>query len=285
MARIDLHTHSTASDGTFTPAQIVREAERVGLAAVALTDHDTVDGLPEFREAGKGSPVRTIPGCELGVSSRVGSMHIVALWVPEHSARLAEAFRELAEKRALRNAAIIRKLQEIGVRISMEEVGALAKGTVGRPHIAQLLIARGWASSMDEAFARFLGTRGAAYAPRAKLSAEEGLTLLAQDGATAIVAHPGLLRVSRDELAAELIRLQPYGLRGIEVHYSEHRPDTARAMASIANRLGLLKSGGSDFHGDVKPEIKLGVGRGTLRVDASVLDDMLEDRARRGLWV
>lgn len=285
MARIDLHTHSTASDGTFTPAQIVREAERVGLAAVALTDHDTVDGLPEFREAGKDASVQTIPGCELGLSSRVGSMHIVALWVPEHSARLAEAFRDLAEKRALRNAAIIKKLQEIGVHIEMEEVEALAKGTIGRPHIAQLLIARGWASTMDDAFARFLGARGAAYAPRTKLSAEEGLELLSQEGATAIVAHPGLLRVSRDELAAELIRLQPYGLRGMEVHYSEHRPDTVRSMATIAKRLGLLQSGGSDFHGDVKPAIKLGVGRGTLRVDLSVLEALQADRINRGLWI
>ncbi|MFW5837556.1 MAG: phosphatase, partial [Desulfovibrionaceae bacterium] len=162
---------------------------------------------------------------------------------------------------------------------------ARAQGTVGRPHMAQLLVERGYASHLNDAFNRFLGTKGIAYTPRAKLQAASALELLAEEGATSIVAHPALLKASRDALAAELIRLQKHGLHGIEVHYSEHRPDVARAMASIADRLGLLHSGGSDFHGDVKPEVRMGWGRGDLHVDVSLLEAMERERLARGLWV
>jgi hypothetical protein len=285
MPRVDLHTHSTASDGTVTPAGIVREAERVGLAAVALTDHDTVQGLPEFLAAGRNSRVKTVPGCELSVDSRIGSMHIVALWLGERPGLLVEALEELERKRLRRNEAMIDKLQKLGVAVELDEVRRRAQGTVGRPHMAQLMVEKGFARDLDDAFDRYLGANGAAYVPRAKLEAESALELLEREGATSILAHPGLVRASRDALAAELVRLQKHGLRGMEVFYCEHDPARAQAMASLADRLGLLYSGGSDFHGEVKPEIQLGKGRGGLHVDASVLEALELDRIKRGLWI
>ena len=284
---IDLHTHSNISDGTLTPTELVKLAKETGLDAIALTDHDTLQGLPEALEAGRKFGIEVIPGCELSLESPAGAgwMHVVALWVPENPTELQAAFDWVIEGRLTRNHEIVNKLRTLGVNITYENVAARAGGTIGRPHFAQELLALGVVSSIDEAFKVWLGDNGRAYVPKRKLQPEKALGILKSIGATSILAHPFILGLKPDETETLVKQLQTLGLDGIEVYYSEHsqaQTDTYRAMA---DKLGLLASGGSDFHGSVKPAISLGTGRGGLHVPTELLELMKQDRRKKGLPV
>ena len=284
---IDLHTHSNISDGTLTPTELVKLAKETGLDAIALTDHDTLQGLPEALEAGRKFGIEVIPGCELSLESPAGAgwMHVVALWVPENPTELQAAFDWVIEGRLTRNHEIVNKLRTLGVNITYDNVAARAGGTIGRPHFAQELLALGVVSSIDEAFKVWLGDNGRAYVPKRKLQPEKALGILKSIGATSILAHPFILGLKPDETETLVKHLQTLGLDGIEVYYSEHsqaQTDTYRAMA---DKLGLLASGGSDFHGSVKPAISLGTGRGGLHVPTELLELMKEDRRKKGLPV
>lgn len=284
---IDLHTHSTASDGTLTPTDVVRLAKETGLDAVALTDHDTFKGLPEALEAGRTYGIEVIPGCEMSLESQVGTdwMHVVVLWVPEHPVELQAAFDWVIEGRSIRNHQIVDKLRSLGVNITYDRVAARAKGTVGRPHFAQELVALGVVSSIDEAFRVWLGDNGRAYVPKRKLDPQKALGIVRSMGGTSILAHPYALGLNNPDTEELVKRLQSYGLDGMEAYYSEHSPTQTAAYMAMANRLGLLVSGGSDFHGAVKPTISLGTGKGNLRVPNEVLDKMKAYRRARGLPV
>ncbi|MDD3313649.1 PHP domain-containing protein [Pseudodesulfovibrio sp.] len=282
---IDLHTHSTASDGTLAPAELVRLAKETGLDAIALTDHDTFKGVPEALAAGRELGMEVIPGCELSLESPEGAgwMHVVALWVPENPVELQAAFDWVIEGRLTRNHEIVEKLRTLGINITYERVAARAGGTIGRPHFAQELLALGVVSSIDEAFKVWLGDNGRAYVPKRKLRPEKALGILKSIGATAILAHPFALGLKIDETEALVRELMGYGLDGVEVYYSEHTPAQTEAYKDMADRLGLLVSGGSDFHGSVKPAISLGKGRGGLDVPTALLDRMKEYRLSKGL--
>ncbi|WP_243544765.1 PHP domain-containing protein [Pseudodesulfovibrio tunisiensis] len=284
---IDLHTHSTVSDGTLTPTELVREAAAAGLSAMALTDHDTVKGVPEALEAGKRFGIEVIPGCELSVTSPKGAgwLHIVGLWIPENPEKLEAAFEWVIEGRANRNHEIADRLRHLGVNIRYEDVVARATGTVGRPHFAQELMHLGVVSSINEAFHEWLGENGKAYVPKRKLSPEQAISVLLEEGATPILAHPFILGLQGDQMETAVRELVDLGLEGIEVHYTEHdSADTDRFMA-LAEKFNLLVSGGSDFHGTVKPDIKLGVGRGDLNVPDELLERMKAHRRAKGLPV
>jgi hypothetical protein len=284
---IDLHTHTTASDGTLTPTELVRLAAESGLDAIAVTDHDTFQGVAEAMEAGRRFGVEVIPGTELSLESPEGAgwIHVVALWLPERADELQKALDWVIEGRANRNREIVAKLRTLGVNISYDAVVARATGTVGRPHFAQELMALGVCSSMDEAFRVWVGDNGRAYVPKRKLTPEQAFPLLSDIGATSILAHPFALRLNYPETEKVIRRLKELGLDGMEVFYSEHSEADTKAYGEMADRLGLLKSGGSDFHGANKPEIKLGVGRGNLNIPYEVLEKMKEDRRSKGLPV
>jgi 3',5'-nucleoside bisphosphate phosphatase len=283
---IDLHTHSTASDGTLSPTELVLAAKTAGLDAVALTDHDTTFGLAEALAAGQETGVEVIPGCELSVTWERGEIHLLGLWLPEQPKRLTQTMDELIRYRHDRNHIIIDKLNALGMKITYEEVKALAgDGSVGRPHISQALQRGGYVSSMQEAFDRYLGSMGTAFAPKKILTPEQGVTLLKEEGATVILAHPHLLGLD-DTALEKLVRgLMEFGLDGLEAYYSEHTPQVTRNYLAMAERLGLGVSGGSDFHGTVKPEILIGRGRGKLRIPYSVVEGLKARRQRQGLPV
>jgi predicted metal-dependent phosphoesterase TrpH len=284
---IDLHTHSTASDGTLTPTELVRLAKETGLDAIALTDHDTLGGLDEAMEAGRTYGIEVIPGCELSLVSPRGAgwMHLVALWLPPKPEELMAAFDWVIEGRRIRNHEIVAKLRSLGVNITYDAVAARAGGTIGRPHFAQELLALGVVSSMDEAFKVWLGDNGRAYVPKRKLEPKKALGILKRAGATSILAHPFILGLNPAGTEALVRELQADGLDGMEVYYSEHDDATTTLFRDMAERLGLLMSGGSDFHGSVKPNIRLGRGKGGLHVPNGLLDAMKADRRSKGLPV
>ncbi|XXJ21580.1 PHP domain-containing protein [Desulfovibrio caledoniensis] len=284
---IDLHTHTTVSDGTLTPTELVKLAKESGLDAIAVTDHDTFQGIPEALEAGKKYGIEVIPGAELSLESPEGTgwIHVVALWLPEKADKLQRAFDWVIEGRANRNHEIVEKLRKLGVNITYEAVAARASGTVGRPHFAQELMALGVVSSMDEAFKVWVGDNGRAYVPKRKLTPEKALSILNDIGATSILAHPFALKLSYKETEKVVRRLMDLGLDGMEVIYSEHSEADTKAYGEMADRLGLLHSGGSDFHGANKPDIKLGVGRGNLNIPNELLEKMKQARRAKGLSV
>ncbi|WP_272698667.1 PHP domain-containing protein [Desulfovibrio sp. Fe33] len=284
---IDLHTHTTASDGTLTPTELIRLAADSGLDAIAVTDHDTFQGVAEAMEAGRRFGVEVIPGTELSLESPEGAgwIHVVALWLPERADELQKALDWVIEGRAERNHKIVDKLRTLGVNITYEAVAARATGTIGRPHFAQELMALGVCSSMDEAFRVWVGDNGRAYVPKRKLTPERALSILNDIGATSILAHPFALRLNYPETEKVIRRLKDLGLDGMEVYYSEHSEADTKAYGEMADRLGLLKSGGSDFHGANKPDIKLGVGRGNLNLPYDLLEKMKEYRRSKGLPV
>lgn len=283
---IDLHTHSSASDGTDSPAQLVARAHDAGLAAVAITDHDTLSGLDEGQQAGRELGVEVVRGCEISTGTDLGELHILGLWLPENPLPLMEKLRWLRERRAERNTGIVKKLQDLGYDISMEEVLAAAKGeSVGRPHIAEVLLRKGFAKDARQVFREFLGSRGKAYLPKTVLQPDESVQLLASMGATVCLAHPLLWKAPAGWLDTIVARLKEYGLSAIEAYHSEHSEADIRTCLALAKRFDLGVSGGSDYHGSNKPSIRIGQGYGGLRVSSSVLDGLKLRRSAAGLYI
>jgi len=281
---VDLHTHSTASDGTLSPSELIHEAKRIGLKAIALTDHDTTQGLEEAYLASQKYDLEFIPGCELSVQFK-GMTHILGLWLQRDAPVLNDAFVFLQKKRKQRNVLIIEKLNRLGIDITYAEVQKKAKGTIGRPHIAQVLTEKKVTRSVQEAFEVFLNNKGKAYVPKEKFSPEQAIKLLKQEQATVILAHPFSLNLSPLDLEKELIYLKELGLDGIEAFYSEHSPELTQTYLHLAQKLDLQVSGGSDFHGQNKPHIKLGVGKNNLNLSYVLVQRLKEYRAKQGLWV
>ncbi|ACV68009.1 PHP domain-containing protein [Desulfohalobium retbaense] len=286
MPCIDLHTHSNASDGTLTPRELIALARQEQVAAVALTDHDTTMGLPEAIEAGRELGVEVIPGCELSVDFPGGMMHVLGLWLPKHPRHLQKILQDLRNKRNTRNERMIAKLQAAGVGITSSEILKMAgDAAVGRPHIAQALVGKNIAVDFNDAFHRFIGPEGMAYVPKDKLSPKKAIAALREEEATVILAHPFSLGLSAEELEKEVAHLKSLGLDGIEAYYPEHSPELIRHCESLAERYDLLLSGGSDFHGAVKPDIHLGRGKDGLHVPYALLERMKKARRLKGQWV
>ena len=281
--RIDLHTHSTASDGTLTPTELMRAAKAAGLSAIALTDHDTFEGLPEARAEAERQGVELVPGCELSLDYGGLPTHLLALFVDERPGHVVHELTRVRAARANRNATMLEKLKAVGVHLRREDVERHATGVVGRPHMAQAMLAAGVVNSFEEAFTRFLGSNGLAYVPKVKLTPAEAIGAIHADGGLAVLAHPYLLSQQPRHIEAMLLDLTGMGLDGVEVYYTEHSDKYTALMAELAQRLGLLMSGGSDFHGSVKPGVALGKGRGGLFVRGELLDAMkkvLRQRSR-----
>jgi len=257
---IDLHTHSTASDGSYSPAEVVRLAKEGGLAAMALTDHDTVDGLPEAVAAGQEFGVEVIPGVEISAQFPGGTMHILGLFVEYHNGRLDERLAVLKQARIDRNPRIIAKLNALGIPITMEKVDQISGGgQVGRPHIARALMEAGYVQDLQEAFDKYLGWHRPAYVSKFRFPPEAALAMIREAKGIPVLAHPFTLGLgSAYALKNLIIELKGLGLAGLEVYYSEHTPEQEALYLKLVRELDLQISGGSDFHGLNKPEITLG---------------------------
>lgn len=270
---IDLHTHTTASDGTDSPRELVRRAAAIGLAAIAVTDHDTLSGLAEAESAGREYGLEVIRGCELSVQSPYGEIHLLGLWIPEDVTPLECVLKQLRALRESRNVRILEKLKQLGMDISYADVLAQAGGeSVGRPHIARAMQVRGFVTDVPEAFALYIGTNGPAYVPRDIPSLEEGIRLLASTGALVSFAHPMLLSCPRAWYDTILPTMKAAGLGAIEAWHSGHSAEDERFCVELAARYDLGLSGGSDYHGLNKRDVALGRGRGGLRVTEALLD-------------
>ncbi len=270
---VDLHTHSRVSDGSDDPADLVAKAAALGLSAIALTDHDTQDGMEEAFEAAERLGIEVIPGTE--VSAGKGT-HMVVLFLQPGPGPLQDRLAEIRVGRETRNARIVARLNELGIDITLDEVVAEAgRGVVGRPHFAAVLVRKGVVADNDAAFLEYLGTTGSAYTPRLALGAEDTARLARESGAVPILAHPHTIQIDDEEgLAGYLKRLSEAGLVGIEVLYPGYDRKRRKELSKVAERSGLLVSGGSDYHGTYKQHIKLGTGLDDVRVPESVLDDL-----------
>ena len=275
---IDLHCHSTFSDGSLTPEQLVDEGLQAGLSALALTDHDTVAGLPRFLAAGADKPIRPVPGVELSVDCSSGVMHMLGYWMDVHNLELVRQLEWIRDARTMRNRTMLEKLNELGLAMTWEEVQAVAgEDVVGRPHFAQVMLRKGYARDKNEVFDKWLGNGKPAYVDRARLTAENAVALIRGAGGVAVLAHPYSLRIGKEALAALLGELAAAGLAGVECYYSEHSADLTKDYLEMAKKANLVPTGGSDFHGEVSPGIRLGFGFGGLHVPDEVLG-LLEAR-------
>ena len=275
----DLHTHSTFSDGTVAPAEVVRRARDARLVALALTDHDTFDGIDEALDAGARLGVRVVPGIELSLP-HAGTFHMIGLGVDPANARLRAAADLLRDGRGPRNAIIVAKLRALGIDLTIEEVEAEAGGdVVARPHFARVLLKKHVVGSLQDAFERFLKKGAPAYADRPRVELGEAVAAVRDAGGSTIVCHPFTLGFDEDDaIVTELRRLAAAGVDAVEVRCGSSTKTEIARWERLGAEAGLLPSGGSDFHGDNKPDLKVGVGRGRLRVPVEWLD-ALEARA------
>ena len=259
MDRIDLHTHSSFSDGSLSPRELVQLAKERRLRAIALTDHDTVAGLEEALEAGNELGVEVVPGVEISAQYPPGTMHILGYYVHASQPELLGALKKLQQARAARNPKIIQRLQALGLEITTTEVLDLSGGQVGRPHIAKALLNKGYVSSIDEAFSRYLRKGAVAYVEKFRFPPKEAIALIRRAGGIAVLAHPFTLGMDKaEELALLVHELAEMGLEGIEVFYPGHTEKMVVIYEDIAKRLGLVCTGGSDFHGNFRNHSDLG---------------------------
>jgi predicted metal-dependent phosphoesterase TrpH len=258
---VDLHAHTTASDGDHSPTALVEHARQVGLTAIAVTDHDTTDGVAEALEAGERLGIEVIPGVELSAEPKSGQCHILGLLIDPHSKPLRTRLIEVRRNRNTRNARIVEKMQrELGWDITLEEVEEIAGGeVVARPHFARVLINKGYVQTMQQAFDEYLAKGAKAYVERDRLTSTEAIALIHQAGGVAILAHPNNCKLDPAATEQYIRELQSMGLDGIEARYNRHTPEDTSRYLTLARRLNLLTSGGSDFHGpSVKPQVYLG---------------------------
>ena len=273
----DLHTHSTFSDGTYTPAMLIEAASAAGLSAVALTDHNNMGGLAEFTAAAAGSGVEAIPGIELSTDHPLGELHIVGLFVyPKHYDAIRGALTELSRLKTESNMALCEALTAAGYPVSYDAiVSKTPNGHVNRVHIAAALCEGGYVGSVDEAFSTVLSQERGFYKPPRRPDAIKTIRLLHEIGVVSVLAHP-LLSLSEAALREVLDEAVPAGLDAMETHYSTYTEEETETAVRLAREFSLLESGGSDFHGDRKPDIAIGRGRGNLAVPSTLASALAE---------
>lgn len=277
---IDLHIHSTASDGSLSPSQIVETAKKTGLRAIAITDHDTIEGSAEALRLPQVPALDVLSGIEISADFTSGTMHILGYLLRVDDLSLNQTLKRVQESRANRNVQIVEKLQESGVDIVFDEVvEASGGGQIGRPHIAQVLVQKGIVQSFEGAFKKFLKKGGPAYVQRYRLSPAEAVQMILRAGGVPVLAHPFTLHTkSETELEGIIVELKLAGLLGVEVYYPDHERDRAALYEHLALRHGLLITGGTDFHGAVKPEVHIGSGRGDMCVPYRLVEELKKSK-------
>lgn len=271
---IDLHTHSTCSDGTFTPEEVVEEAAKAGLSAIALTDHDTINGLSSAIEAGKKCGVEVITGIEFSVAADT-EMHLLGLNFNLDCPAITEILDEMIIQRELRNYKVIKLLEKCGFHITIDDILAEATSPVtGRSQIAKAMLKKGYVSSIKEAFDKYLSFGKPAFVERSTLTPEEAIKIIHKSCGKAFLAHLNQTGKTDKELYTLLKHLKECGLDGIEGYYTEYTDDMNTKYRKMAENLGLLLSGGSDFHGANKDGYEIGKGKGNLRIPYELLQNI-----------
>lgn len=279
---IDLHVHSLASDGVYSVPELYIEAKKKGLFALAITDHETVEGIIHYQDYfRRKSPPYFISGIEISVDyeMRREGIHVLGYFPRINSQSFLKALRHLAKLRQKRNYAIINKLTSLGLHVDMTKAQDIAQKTViGRPHIAALLYNKGYVYSMEEAFHKYIGHRGQAFVPKEKLGIAEGVALLKKAGALVVIAHPWFITRNIKELEIIVNKFLVYGLDGIEVHYPGVSEEKRELLLELCRKYNLLPTGGSDFHGFSDYDVELGTADGTVHIEDELLFSMLEKK-------
>jgi hypothetical protein len=281
MPWIDLHTHSRYSDGTLTPAALVALAAKRKLAAIALTDHDTVAGVEEFLACAAHCRLPALGGVEISAWHEDLTIHILGYGLDHTSPRLLAGLAELQAARQQRNLGIFDRLRQLGIRAEMAEITQEENGQIGRPHIARLLVRKKIVRTVHEAFSRFLKRGGAAYVESLRIHAGEAIRLVREAGGLPMLAHPAIIDARLDTVAELVRQFQPVGLAGIEAYYPTHTGKQTRALLDLAAEYGLLACGGTDFHGDARHGAPLGGSAGTVRVPDAVFERLTAALDRR----
>ena len=273
----DLHTHSVYSDGTYTPAQLLEEAQQRGLSAIALTDHNTVAGLPDFLAAAEHYAVEAVPGVEFSTDYNGVELHILALYLkPEYFSQVMELMQQYHQRKDQSNIDLVHALNKAGFDISYEKIkSATPEGQVNRALIAAELLHKGYVESIQDAFKKLLNPKCGYYVPPLRPTPQQILGTIRDLGAVSVLAHP-YLNLKQDQLNQFLQQAVTWGLQGMEVLYSTYDELTTAAALETADAFSLLHSGGSDFHGENKPDIQLGVGRGALQIPAAFAQNIKE---------
>ncbi|MFH0784769.1 MAG: PHP domain-containing protein [Pseudomonadota bacterium] len=275
--KIDLHVHSTFSDGSMSPTELVQYAHRIGLSAIAITDHDTIDGTEEARCVGNQLAVEVVPGLELSIKHGDCAVHLLGYLFQPSDKAMTLALKRLQGGRLERNKIILENLNRFGVNIHLHELEKISgHGQSGRPHIAQILMKKGLVKNMDEAFEKYLARGGLAYAPRYVLRADEAITMIKNAGGLAVLAHPQQIEKSGQDATAVISELRAAGLDGIEVYYPTHSRQFKKKLLAMAKKLDLLITGGSDYHGSIRPGTTLAGGK-----NCSVPLELLEEMKKR----
>jgi len=276
MSLIDLHVHSNHSDGSDSPGELVRLAGEAGVTAFALTDHDTLTGLPEAVAAGSAAGIEVIPGVELSCHTSRRTIHVLGYFLDITDRPLQELLADQRTLRGDRNLRLARRLQNIGVSISVEEAQAVAgNDSTGRPHFAAVLVRKGYARTIDEAFATYLAEGRPGYVQRAELAVIDAVRIVHAAGGVAVWAHPFRRSEERyDDIKEDLDEIVEAGVDGMECWYGRYSQDVRRQLVRMARKSGIVPSGGSDYHGTYKRDLFLGVGVGDLRVPESALTEL-----------
>ena len=276
---IDLHTHSTASDGSFSPSALIAEAVKYGLSAIALTDHDTTGGIKEAAKAAKESGIRFIPGIELEIAwNREGEFHLLALGLGKLKDEFTAALEELARRRLERNLEIVDRMNEAGIEVSYDEIrtlNAASRGhSIGRPHFAAFLVERKIVKNRRQAFDLYLGKGKPFYIPKTGLEFELALNIIHGSGGIAVLAHPMSLYVAWGKLPDLIKSLKEKGLDGIEAWHPSAKVSSCKRLEELGRKLGLYITAGSDFHGEARKDRKLGFTAGKRKISDSFLKDI-----------
>lgn len=282
MKKIDLHMHTTHSDGSYLPRELVRYAGEKGLGSISVTDHDTMSSFEECADEAKKLGIELIPGIEISCEFEPGTLHVLGYFVDRNHSGFKAVLDEIQKARRERNPEIIRKLNRLGIEITLGEVVAVSGGKqVGRPHFAKVLVQKGAVKTMDEAFQKYLAKGKPAYVDKRRLSSKEGIQKIREAGGIAVVAHPKQMKLQGETLTTEIKRLVGEGLGGLEAYNSCQNGDEARLYKELAKRFNLLVTGGSDFHGANKPEVDLGYLGGGVELGYEVVESMKASLAKR----
>lgn len=272
---IDLHIHTTASDGTDTPEEVIRKAKKAGLSAISITDHDTAAGAAEAMRLSIKYAIEVVPGIEISSEFEGEEVHILGYFIDPDSPKLQPVLDWVIKDRNTRNERIIRKLADDGYDISLEELKESYPGAViGRPHIAGKLLEKGYVNSIQQAFDEFLTDGKPYFLPRTYLPVEEAVKVIRSAGGAAVVAHPLQYNFTQEKLYRFLKETKGMGVVGMETVYSKYSEEETKYLENIADEMMLIRTGGSDYHGTRKPDIEIGKGEGTMRVPDSYLADL-----------
>lgn len=279
MKRIDLHVHTTASDSTASPAEAVRLAKEAGLSAIAITDHDTVSGYAEAAEAGKALGVEVVPGIE--ISTKYGrAVHILGYYIDPDSDKLAPVLEWVVHDRDERNRKMAELMAADGLPVSYEEMHRRFGAVIGRPHFAEVLVELGLAKDIRDAFDRYVEKGQKYYLPRNFLSIERSIEIIREAGGVPVLAHPFQYKLDDAGLRELIEHCMESGLQGMECRYSGYSVEQSKYLGRLAEEYGLIKTGGSDFHGDNKRHISIGTGTGHLEVPYKYLEKLRQTAGR-----